>query len=64
MNSGYEIPVLGYGVYQTPADVTAEVVQHAIKSGYRHVDSAVAYRNEGYVLSFFGAGMDGLTLDV
>lgn len=46
MNSGHEIPVLGYGVYQTPADVASEVVQHAIKSGYRHVDSAVAYRNE------------------
>ncbi|KAF1831264.1 2,5-diketo-D-gluconic acid reductase A [Decorospora gaudefroyi] len=44
--SGYEIPVLGYGVYQTPADIASEVVQHAIKVGYRHVDSAVAYRNE------------------
>jgi diketogulonate reductase-like aldo/keto reductase len=46
MNSGFEIPVLGYGVYQTPADVASDVVQHALKSGYRHVDSAVAYRNE------------------
>lgn len=46
MLSGYKIPVLGYGVYQTPADVVSEVVQHAIKVGYRHVDSAVAYRNE------------------
>lgn len=46
MPSGYDIPVLGYGVYQTPADVTSEVVQHALKAGYRHVDSAVAYRNE------------------
>lgn len=40
MNSGYEIPLLGYGVYQTPADVCEEVTDHAIKSGYRHVDSA------------------------
>jgi diketogulonate reductase-like aldo/keto reductase len=46
MPSGYEIPVLGYGVYQTPADITSEVVQHALNFGYRHVDSAVAYRNE------------------
>ncbi|KAL5113239.1 hypothetical protein ACEQ8H_008893 [Pleosporales sp. CAS-2024a] len=46
MNSGYEIPALGYGVYQTPAHVTSEVVQYALKTGYRHVDSAVAYRNE------------------
>ena len=46
MNSGYEIPVLGYGVYQTPADIADSVVQHAFRTGYRHVDSAAAYRNE------------------
>jgi diketogulonate reductase-like aldo/keto reductase len=46
MNSGYEIPVLGYGVYQTPADVAEEVVEYALKTGYRHVDSATVYRNE------------------
>ncbi|KAF2274405.1 Aldo/keto reductase [Westerdykella ornata] len=44
--SGYDIPILGYGVYQTPADIASEIVQHALKVGYRHVDSAVAYRNE------------------
>ncbi|KZF24501.1 Aldo/keto reductase [Xylona heveae TC161] len=44
--SGYEIPVLGYGVYQTPADQAEEVTSYALKLGYRHVDSAVAYRNE------------------
>lgn len=46
MPSGYDIPILGYGVYQTPAAVAADVVDHALKVGYRHVDSAVAYRNE------------------
>lgn len=46
LNSGEEIPRLGFGVYQTPADVAKEVTDHAIKSGYRHVDSATAYRNE------------------
>lgn len=46
MLSGYEIPVLGYGVYQTPADIAAEVIEHALEVGYRHIDSAVAYRNE------------------
>ncbi|KAF4630484.1 hypothetical protein G7Y89_g7657 [Cudoniella acicularis] len=46
MNSGYEIPILGYGVYQTPADACEEVVSLALKAGYLHVDSAVVYRNE------------------
>lgn len=49
MPSGYDIPILGFGVYQTPADMTSEVVQYAIEAGYRHIDSAVAYRNEGQV---------------
>ncbi|KAL9100736.1 MAG: hypothetical protein Q9163_003921 [Psora crenata] len=46
MLSGYEIPVLGYGVYQTPANVAEDVVLHAFKTGYRHIDSARVYRNE------------------
>lgn len=44
--SGYRIPRLGYGVYQTPADECESVVQHAMKTGYRHVDSAHIYHNE------------------
>ncbi|RMZ32539.1 hypothetical protein D0859_03318 [Hortaea werneckii] len=46
MKSGYKIPMLGYGVYQTPAADAEEVTAHAITVGYRHVDSATAYRNE------------------
>jgi diketogulonate reductase-like aldo/keto reductase len=46
MNSGHNIPALGYGVYQTPAAKCEEVTLHAFKAGYRHVDSARAYRNE------------------
>lgn len=46
MNSGFEIPALGYGVYQTPAGECESVTHHAFRSGYRHVDSARAYRNE------------------
>jgi len=46
MNSGYNIPILGYGVYQTPADICEAVVAHSFEIGYRHVDSAAAYRNE------------------
>lgn len=44
--SGHPIPILGFGVYQTPSAIAAHVVQHALKTGYRHVDSAVGYRNE------------------
>ncbi|KAK4239570.1 NADP-dependent oxidoreductase domain-containing protein [Achaetomium macrosporum] len=45
--SGYEIPQLGFGVYQTPPKDTARCVAEAFNSGYRHIDSAAMYRNEG-----------------
>ncbi|KAL4737135.1 NADP-dependent oxidoreductase domain-containing protein [Aspergillus similis] len=44
--SGYEIPILGYGVYQTPTNVAENVTVEALKLGYRHIDSAAAYKNE------------------
>lgn len=36
----------GFGVYQTPASTTSSCVQHALRTGYRHIDSARVYRNE------------------
>ncbi|KAK9771761.1 putative NADP-dependent oxidoreductase domain-containing protein [Seiridium cardinale] len=49
LNSGYEIPLLGFGVYQTPPDETEKACLEALKAGYRHIDSAVLYRNEAGV---------------
>jgi len=45
--SGFQIPVVGFGVFQTARAETEAVVLKAIEVGYRHVDSARAYRNEG-----------------
>lgn len=44
--SGHSMPILGYGVYQTPQDVCKSVCLQALQAGYRHIDSARAYRNE------------------
>ncbi|KAH6654139.1 aldo-keto reductase-like protein [Truncatella angustata] len=44
--SGHEMPLLGFGVYQTPAEDAERCVKDALAAGYRHVDSAAAYRNE------------------
>ncbi|KAL4995662.1 NADP-dependent oxidoreductase domain-containing protein [Aspergillus recurvatus] len=46
MNSGHEIPVLGYGVYLIPPSKTEQTTREALRLGYRHVDSAIMYRNE------------------
>lgn len=46
LNNGVEIPAIGLGVYQAPPEETAAAVEAAIATGYRHVDTAAAYRNE------------------
>jgi len=46
LNSGYEIPQLGFGVFQVEPSETERIVLDALDVGYRHVDTAAAYRNE------------------
>ena len=47
LNDGNEIPIIGFGTWQMPNDDhTAEIVEYAIKNGYRHIDTAAAYKNE------------------
>lgn len=48
--NGVEIPCVGFGTWQTPDGETAVMaVSEAIKSGYRHIDTASIYGNEGSV---------------
>jgi 2,5-diketo-D-gluconate reductase A len=49
LHDGVEIPQLGFGVFQVPPEETQEVVEEALASGYRHIDTAAAYRNEAGV---------------
>jgi diketogulonate reductase-like aldo/keto reductase len=50
LNNGVEMPWLGLGVYQTqPGDTTQNAVGAALDCGYRHIDTARAYRNEADV---------------
>jgi len=46
LNNGTEMPALGFGVFQTPPDETADAVATALATGYRHIDTAAAYLNE------------------
>ncbi len=46
LHNGVEIPQLGFGVFQVPPEDTQEVVELALDAGYRHIDTAAAYRNE------------------
>jgi 2,5-diketo-D-gluconate reductase A len=46
LHDGVAIPQLGFGVFQVPPDETQRAVEEALASGYRHIDTAAAYRNE------------------
>ncbi|HEY2477979.1 MAG TPA: aldo/keto reductase [Solirubrobacterales bacterium] len=46
LSDGVEIPQLGFGVFQVPPDETQRAVEEALATGYRHLDTAAAYRNE------------------
>jgi diketogulonate reductase-like aldo/keto reductase len=44
--SGKRLPWVGLGVYLTPPESTAKVVEEGLEIGYRHIDSASCYENE------------------
>ena len=46
LNNGVKMPMLGYGVYQTPPEETERCVLDAVSVGYRSIDTAQAYGNE------------------
>ncbi|MBN3490118.1 aldo/keto reductase [Acholeplasma equirhinis] len=47
LNNGVKIPVVGFGTWQVKDGEEAyHSVLHALKVGYRHIDTAEAYRNE------------------
>jgi 2,5-diketo-D-gluconate reductase A len=46
LNDGTRIPQVGFGVFQVPPDETQRAVEDALAAGYRHIDTAAAYRNE------------------
>ncbi|TLM88339.1 aldo/keto reductase [Pseudarthrobacter sp. NamE5] len=49
LNNGVRIPQLGFGVFQVPPEETQRIVEDALEAGYRHIDTAAAYRNEAGV---------------
>jgi 2,5-diketo-D-gluconate reductase A len=46
LNSGAEIPQVGFGVFLVPPAETKAAVSSALEVGYRHIDTARLYDNE------------------
>ncbi|WP_418275356.1 aldo/keto reductase [Isoptericola jiangsuensis] len=48
-DDGTTLPTIGFGTYTLRGEAGAETVASALRTGYRLIDSAFAYRNEGSV---------------
>ena len=62
LNNGVRVPLLGFGTWQIkPGDDAYNATLQALKLGYRHIDTAAAYRNEssvGQAIKDFGLPRD------
>jgi len=59
LRDGTLVPQLGFGVFLVPPAETERAVALALDCGYRHIDTAAAYRNEAEV----GAAVRGSGID-
>jgi len=53
LNTGDKIPAIGLGTWQSKPGEVEKAVEAALRAGYRHIDTALAYGNEAEV----GAGI-------
>lgn len=46
LNNGQHIPISGFGTYLISVEKAATLVYDALDAGYRHIDTAIAYKNQ------------------
>jgi diketogulonate reductase-like aldo/keto reductase len=57
--SGARMPLLGFGTWQIKGDEAVQATSAALRSGYRHLDTATVYGNEAEVgRALSGSGVD------
>jgi glycerol 2-dehydrogenase (NADP+) len=49
LNTGAKIPAIGLGTWQSKPHEVEKAVEYALRKGYRHIDTALAYGNEAEV---------------
>ncbi|XP_037936754.1 aldo-keto reductase family 1 member B1-like isoform X2 [Teleopsis dalmanni] len=63
LNSGYEVPMLGLGTWNSSEADVGEAVRIALLVGYRHFDCAHVYRNEHIIGPALSAALEEQYLD-
>jgi len=48
-NNGLEMPLIGFGTWQSTPDEVKTAVHAALDAGYRHIDTAYMYQNEAAI---------------
>ena len=48
-HDGFELPAIGFGTYKVNGFAGADAIRSALEVGYRLIDSAFNYENEGIV---------------
>lgn len=46
---GFKMPILGIGTWRAPDDEVEAALNEALEAGYRHIDCAPVYLNEGVI---------------
>src|SRR5690349_17540561 len=49
LTAGSKMPLLGFGTWQIKGDDAVRATSAALEAGYRHLDTATVYGNEGEV---------------
>lgn len=49
LSNGRQLPRLGFGVWDSPKNLTTQSCTKALELGYRHIDTAQVYGNEAEV---------------
>jgi diketogulonate reductase-like aldo/keto reductase len=49
LNNGVKIPAVGLGTWKSSSDDAYQATLYALEAGYRHIDTAMIYRNEADV---------------